>query len=77
MQKKWTTVVNRILKDTEVREILIETLAFKNANSGCKRGNRPLMAKSALIDEWIRKTTDIGSHTYNVTLIGEVISKFF
>lgn len=75
--KKWTTVVNRILKDTEVREILIETLAFKNANSGCKRRNRPLMAKSALIDEWIRKTTDIGSHIYKVILIGELISKKF
>lgn len=33
------------------------------------------MAKSALIDEWIKKTTDIGSHTYDVTLIGKVISK--
>lgn len=38
MQKKWTSVVNKILKDTEVREILIETLAFKNANSRCKKG---------------------------------------
>lgn len=73
--QKWTSVVNRIVKDREVREILIETLAFKNANSGCKKEIRPLMAKSALIDECIRNTTDIGSHIYDVTLIREVISK--
>ena len=45
------SAVNRIVSDSEVRKILIESLAFENANSECKRMMRPLKARSAPIDE--------------------------
>jgi hypothetical protein len=38
---------------------------------------RSLEESTAPIDEWIRNTTDIGSHSFDVTLIGEAISKGF
>ena len=50
----------RMISDSEVRQILIESLAFENANSECKRVIRPLKARSAPIDEWIRNIADIG-----------------
>lgn len=43
--------------DSEVRQILIESLAFENANSECER-----VVKQ---DEWIRNTADIGSPAYD------------
>jgi hypothetical protein len=48
-----TSAVNRIVSDSEVIKILIESLVFENANSECKRMMRPLKARSAPIDEWI------------------------
>jgi len=73
--KRLTSGVNRIVSDSEVRKILMESLAFKNTNPECKGVIRPLKARSAPIDEWIRNTADIGSHVYDATLIGEEISK--
>jgi hypothetical protein len=35
----------------------------------------PLKARSALIEEWIRDTTNTGSHLYDANWIGEVTSK--
>lgn len=71
-----TPAVNRTLSDPEVRKVLIETLAFVNVISECKKVIKPLKARLASIDKWIRNTADIGSHTYDATLI-EVISKGF
>jgi len=49
----------------------------KNANSESKKVIRPLKARSAPTDEQIRNTVPIGSHSSDMTLIGEVISKGF
>lgn len=43
--------------------------------SECRKVIRPLKARLASLDKWIRNTADIGSHTYDATLIVEVISK--
>lgn len=48
--KRLTSAVNRIVSDSGVRQILIKSLAFENANSDCKRVIRPLKARSAPID---------------------------
>ena len=74
---KTDSTVSRMISDPVARQILIESLAFENVNSKCKRIIRPLKARSAPIDEWIRNTADIGSHTYNNTWIGEVIPQNF
>lgn len=71
-----TSAVNRIIADSEVRKkVLIESLAFKNPNSECKRVIRPFKARSARIDEWIKDPASVGSHVYSANLTGEVISK--
>lgn len=70
--QRLTSVVNRIISDSEVRKILIEFLAFKKANLECKWAIRPLKARSALKDQEIRNLADIGSHIYDATLIGKV-----
>lgn len=42
-----------------------------------KRAIRPLKVGSAPKDEWIRNMADTGSHGYDATPIGELISKSF
>ena len=75
--QRLTSTVNRIVSDSEVIKILIESLVFENANSECKRMMRPLKARSAPIDEWIRTMAGIGSHVYDAIQIAEIILKRF
>lgn len=48
-----------MITDAKVRQIIIEFLAFENANSEFKGVIRTLKARSAPIDEWIKNTADI------------------
>ena len=70
-----TSVVNGMISNSEVRQIIIESLAFENANSLCKRIIRPLKARSAPLEEWIQDTINIASHEHDDTWIKEVISR--
>ena len=54
-----TSAVNRTVRDSEARRIIIESLAFENANTQCKRILRPLKARSAPIEDWIRETINV------------------
>lgn len=60
--------------DSEVRQILIEFLAFANAHWDGKRVTRSLKVRSALIGEGIWNMAYIVSHAYDAALVGEVIS---
>lgn len=71
------STVNKMVSDPEIRQILIEPLVFENANSEYKMVIGPLKARSPAIDEWIRRMADIGSHSYDAALIGEIISRNF
>ena len=73
--QRLTSVGNRIISDPEMWRIWILSLAFENANLQCKLMITPLKARSALIEEWIRDTTNTGSHLYDANWIGEVTSK--
>lgn len=64
-----------MISHSEVRQILVESLTFESGHSDGKRESRPLKARLAPIDEWIRITSDIGSHTFDDTWTGEEISK--
>ena len=68
-----TSAVHRSVRDSEARRIIIETLAFENANTQCKRVLRPLKARSAPIEDWIRETMNVD--LYDDNLIGEFISR--
>lgn len=67
--QRLTSAVNTMISDSEVEKILIESLAFENSNSKCKRVIRSLKARLASIDEYIRKTSDLVSHAYDAGLI--------
>lgn len=75
--QRLTSAVYRIESDSEVRQILMNYLIFKAPNSELKMVIRPLKARSAPIDEWIRNTADVGSYVYDATLTGEIVSKSF
>jgi hypothetical protein len=49
--------------------------SFENANAKCKEVIRPLRVRSALIEEWIRYTTGVGSHSPDKTVIGEAATR--
>ena len=68
-----TSAVNRKIPNSEARQIIVESLAFENANSLCKRISRPLKARSAPLGEWIWNTINIESHEHDNTWIREVI----
>ena len=46
-----TSAVKRMLSNSEARQIVIEPLAFENANSQCKRVIRPLKARLSPTEE--------------------------
>ena len=73
--QRLTSEVNRMIPNSEARQIIIESLAFENANSLCKKLIRPLKEKSAPLEEWIRDTIIIDSPDHDYTWIGEVISR--
>ena len=60
---------NIMTSDPDVRQILIETLAFENTSSECKWMIETLKPRSAAIDVGIRNTADIGSYAYGSALI--------
>lgn len=53
------SAVNRIVSDSEVRKILIESLAFENSSSECKTVIGPLNTRPAPIEEWVRDMAGI------------------
>lgn len=53
--------MNKAVLDPDTRQVLIEILAFENANTDCKKAIGPLKAQAAPMGEWIRDMTDTGS----------------
>ena len=53
------------MTDPEGRRVLIESLAFENANLECKNILGPLKVRSASIDEWILHTMNVETFDYS------------
>ena len=53
------------MTDSEARRVLIESLAFENANLECKKILGPLKVRSAPIDEWILHTMNVEIFDYS------------
>ena len=70
-----TLVLKRMIPNSEVRWIIIESLAFENANAQHRRVIRPLKARWTPLEEWVWDTIDIESRDHNDVWIGEVISR--
>ena len=54
-----------MIPNSEAGQIIIESLAFENANFLCKRIIRQLKARSTLLEEWIQDIVDIESHEHD------------
>jgi hypothetical protein len=54
---------------------IIDSLAFENTNAEWKEAIRPLRARSASIDEWIRYAANVGSCSPDMTVIGEAATR--
>ena len=74
--QRLTLAVERSLSDSAEGKAIIESLAFENANTEYKEVFRPLRARSALIDEWIRYKTDVVSGSPDMTVIGEAATRY-
>ena len=82
-REPFTDFVQRLIKaldigvtDPEARRILLESLAFENANTECKKIIGPLRSRSAPMEEWIQHTMNVEMFSYNdESWVGEAISK--
>ncbi|XP_052610186.1 oxidized purine nucleoside triphosphate hydrolase isoform X1 [Peromyscus californicus insignis] len=57
--QRLTSAVQKMVPNSEASQIIIESLAFENANAACKRIIRPLKARSAPLEDWIRDTVNV------------------
>ena len=51
--QRLTLAVNRMIPNSEARQIIIESVAFENVNEQYKRVIRPRKARSASLEECI------------------------
>ena len=74
--QRLTKAVQIGIPDPEARNIVIESLAYENANVECKRILGPLKLRSAPLDEWVLHTMNVDTFDYgNETWVQEAISK--
>ena len=72
--QRLTSDINRLISDSEFRQILIESLTFENANLECKNLIRSVKERSVPIEGWIRDTSHVSSHVYGANW-KEILSK--
>lgn len=57
----------------ELRDLLLQMLAYDNANTECQRVLRPLKATGARMEDYIKACADIGSPTYQANLLATAV----
>ncbi len=62
--QRLTKAVQIGIPDPDTRRIMIETLAYENANVQCKRIVAPLKRRSASLEEWVLHTLDVDTFDY-------------
>ena len=62
--QRLTKAVQIGIPDPDTRRIMIENLAYENANSECKRILWPLRLRSAPLEEWVLHTLDVDTFDY-------------
>ena len=73
--QRLTSAVERSISDSAARKAIIESVAFENMNAECKEAVRPWRARSVSIDEWIRYSADVGSHSPDMTVVGKAATR--
>ena len=59
----------------EISEILLQTLAFENANPECKRIPGPLKGQGASIAEYIRACSVVGGTEHQANVFATALAK--
>ena len=59
----------------EVQELLLESLAYENANAECQKALRPLKSQGAPLEEYIKACHDVGSLTHQANLLAGALQK--
>ncbi|XP_077614458.1 endogenous retrovirus group K member 8 Gag polyprotein-like [Crocuta crocuta] len=67
--------VDRAVGRDEISEILLQTLAFENANSECKRVLGPLKGQGASIAEYIRACSGVGGTEHNAAVFASALAQ--
>ena len=67
--------MERNVSDSAARKAITVSIVSEDANAECKEVIRPLRARSASIDEWIRYTADVGSHSPDMTVVGKAATR--
>ena len=69
--------IHKTVRVPDLRELLLQTLSFENANTECKKALGPLKAQGASLEEYIKACADIGSESYKVNLLAAALQSFF
>lgn len=67
--------LNKTVAQPGLRDLLMQVLAYENANSECKKVIQPLKAQGAPLEEYLKVCQDIGSEPYKMQLLAQVLSK--
>ena len=65
--------IDKTVRQSDLREMLLQTLSFENANSECQKVIRPLKAQGASLEEYIKACADIGSEPYKANLLATAL----
>ena len=67
--------LNKTVSQPGLRNLLMQVLAYDNANSECKKAIQPLKAQGAPLEEYLKVCQDIGSEPYKMQLLAQALSK--
>ena len=67
--------LNKTVSQPGLRDLLMQVLAYDNANSECKKAIQPLKAQGAPLEEYLKVCQDIGSEPYKMQLLAQALSK--
>ena len=67
--------LNKTVAQPGLRNLLMQVLAYENANSECKKVIQPLKAQGAPLEEYLKVCQDIVSEPYKMQLPAQVLSK--
>ena len=67
--------LNKTFSKPDLRDLLMQVLAYDNANSECKKVIQPLKTQAAPLEEYLKVCQDIGSEPYKMQLLAQVLSK--
>lgn len=63
--QRFISARKKTISDPDAKQMLLESLALKNANTKCEKVIRSLKVQAAPMDGWISDMTNIGCNVYH------------